>query len=265
MKNLSCKYPKCVIIVKGNIHSQRRSHFAYWLMNVHNVMEEYVEKNVNGLYKNLMEEKTPWIPCDCENCRLDAISYVLNRLTPRYIVSGRGAVYAAQFLESSQLNADVTALSMEAIRVIASVQRPYHKTSAKPNASSAERKKTSPVFNFPVISGAVYYGTTFEPVIGAEISLLDQNGIVAMHDFSWPNPATTFSSTKGSFSFWPKELSSATLNETKKFSFTVEAKAEGYPAVRQGFEIVLMSESERKTTISQSLTMKVQDLILFKD
>ena len=56
MKNLSCKYPKCVIIVKGNIHSQRRSHFAYWLMNVHNVMEEYVEKNVNGLYKNLMEE-----------------------------------------------------------------------------------------------------------------------------------------------------------------------------------------------------------------
>ena len=96
-------------------------------MKVHNLMEEFVTQIVNELYDNLVENKARWITCSCESCRLDAISYVLNRIPPHYIISGRGVVYTAQMLNDPQLRADVSALSMEAIRIISSVQRPYHK------------------------------------------------------------------------------------------------------------------------------------------
>lgn len=234
-------------------------------MNVHNIMEEYVSKNVNELYDELVKEKTPWLTCDCETCRMDSISYVLNRIQPRYIVSGRGAVYTTQILDDGQLKADVHALSIEAIRVISSVQRPYHKITSKVSESNKNKNISSPVFNFPVISGAVYDGDTFAPLIDAEITLLDKNGIVMMHDFSWPNPTKTFKSTKGSFSFWPNAETASKAGEAKKFSFTIEAKAEGYSTAKQGFEIILMSESEREEKIKNSLTMKIQDIILFKE
>lgn len=232
------------------------------LMKVHNVMEEYVEGQINSLYDQLEKEGAAWLTCSCENCRLDATSYVLNRIPPRYIVSGRGAVYTAQSLQDSQTKADVNAVSMEAIRVISTVQRPYHKTKRK---TPQEDKPRSPAFNFPVISGAVFDGDTFEPLSDAEIVLMDSSGKTAMHDISWSNPAKTFKSTKGSFSFWPEAIPAEKAGETKKISFTIEAKAEGYPAARQGFEIVLMSENFRKENISQPITMKVQDIILFKE
>lgn len=234
-------------------------------MHVHNIMEEYVEKHVNALYEQLKKAGTTWLSCDCENCRLDAISYVLNRVAPHYTVSGRGAVYTAQILENAQLKADVNALSMEAIRIISSVQRPYHKTEDT-NSENIERFNGSPVFNFPVISGAVYDGDAFAPVSDAKVTLYGANGqIVKMHDVSWQNPTGTFQSTKGSFSFWPETIKAVSRNETRKFSFVIEASKEGYSSIKHGFEIVLMSDDKPVTNISQSVTMKIKDLIFFKE
>ena len=234
-------------------------------MNVHNIMEEYVEKHINELYGQLVSDKAPWLSCDCDSCRNDAISYVLNRIAPHYIVSGRGAVYTAQILEDTQLKADVNALSIEAIRVISSVQRPFHKISAALNSEAMEKKQDTPHFNFPIISGSVYDGNTFEPIPDAVISLLDNKGNVLMHDFSWPNPTKTFNSTKGSFSFWPASIPCSKAEESKKFYFTLEVKANGFTSVREAFEIVVMSEENIQNNMSKSLTMKIKDIILFKD
>ncbi len=233
-------------------------------MKVHNIMEEYVEKNVNSLYEQLKKSNTSWLSCDCENCRLDAISYVLNRVQPHYTVSGRGAVYTSQILEDPQLKADLNAICMEAIRIISSIQRPYHKENSLTDEAS-KRFEGSPVFNFPVISGSLYDGDTFEPVTDAEVTLYGQNGIVKMHDISWANPSNTFKTTKGSFSFWPETIKAVSRDESRKFSFTVEAKKKGYTTIRHGFEIVLMSENSVTGSISETVTTKIKDLILFKE
>ena len=58
-------------------------------MNVHNLMEEIVKQRVDQLYENAKNEKVEWLSCDCENCRLDTVSFVLNRIPPKYVVSGR--------------------------------------------------------------------------------------------------------------------------------------------------------------------------------
>ena len=36
-------------------------------MNVHNIMEDVVEQNVNELYDQLKETKPSWFSCDCNN------------------------------------------------------------------------------------------------------------------------------------------------------------------------------------------------------
>ena len=233
-------------------------------MQVHNLMEEYVEKNVNSLYDQLKKASTSWLTCDCDNCRLDAISYVLNRVQPHYTVSGRGAVYTSQILEDAQLKADVNAVSMEAIRIISSIQRPYHKENIQTD-EKASRFSGSPVFNFPIISGSIYDGETFEPISDGEVTLYCKNEIVKMHDATWSNPSGTFKSTRGSFSFWPETIKAVSREETRKFSFTVEAKKKGYTTVRHGFEIVLMSEDSVTGNFSQTVTTKIKDLILFKE
>lgn len=235
---------------------------ALMKMNVHNLMEEYVSERVIDIYDILKKEQPSWLTCTCESCILDSISYVLNRITPHYIVSGRGAIYTSQALEDNQLRADVDALAMEAIRIINSVQRPYHKLSSKIN-DMIKTLDNVPTFNFPVISGTVFDGNTFEPIIDAEICLKNRDGIVVMHDFSWSNPCKTYKSTKGSFSFWPESSSSSNENEIKKFCFTITAKANGYQEASQGFEIVLSSELKKRIFINQSITMKLPDFILF--
>ena len=73
-------------------------------MNVHNLMEEYVAERVEETYNQLNKKRPGWLVCDCESCRLDVTSYVLNKVHPHYIVSGRGALYTAQKLVDKQLS-----------------------------------------------------------------------------------------------------------------------------------------------------------------
>lgn len=55
-------------------------------MKVLNYMEDLVITRTNELYDEVKEMDAPWLNCDCEHCRLDTISYALNRL-PRAILS----------------------------------------------------------------------------------------------------------------------------------------------------------------------------------
>lgn len=233
-------------------------------MEVHNLMEDYVQQRIKEIYTQLTEKKIEWLTCNCESCQMDALCYVLNRIKPSYIISGRGHVYANQKMENQQLKADVDAVAIEAIRVISSIQRPYHKIVAKQKEISGNPENI-PYYNFPVFSGTVYDGTTFEPLIDAKITLKDKNGNTPMQDFSWTNPSKTYKPTNGSYTFWPQSLTAENLGSTRKFNFTVEVTAEGYYPASYAFDIILESQEGIKNTINQSLTVKIQDLFLFKE
>lgn len=230
-------------------------------MNVHNIMEDIVLQHVNTIYDLLKESNSAWLSCDCKNCRLDTTSYVLNRIPPKYVVSGRGLTHSLNALESDmQLKADIDALTNEGIRLISETKRPFHSLPRK----DCEMEKTEiPVFNFPTFTGTVLDGTTFEPIAGASV-LLKCNGMeVQMVDKTWANPAMTYKSTKGTYSFWIKPFQTNTVGVTQKFTFSLEISADGYTPIIYSFDISLTSENLVKNELDSTYSVKIKDMVLF--
>ena len=229
-------------------------------MKVHNVMEELITARANLMYERLNETKPAWLTCDCKDCRLDVVCYVLNRIPPRYVVSGRGVVHTMKLVPTPQIKADIDALVIEAVRAINSTKRPYHKDIAP----SARSKAPEVSFNFPIFSGSVFDGTSFEPLIDCTITLKYGEGNADMVDKTWANPCKTYSVTNGSYSFWVKPMKADKVGESKYFTFTIEVGAEGYESVSHAFSVPLVSEAERQSEAHTSYSLKIQDLFLFR-
>ena len=229
-------------------------------MKVHNVMEELIASRVNLMYERLNEAKPSWFTCDCEDCRLDVVSYVLNRIPPRYVVSGRGVVHTMKLVPTPQIKADIDALVIEAVRAINSTKRPYHKDIAP----SARSQAPEVSFNFPIFSGSVFDGASFEPLIDCTITLKYGEDNADMIDKTWSNPCKTYAATNGSYSFWVKPFKADKVGESKYFTFTVAVAAKGYTPASHAFSIPLISEAEQRNEASTAYSLKIQDLFLFR-
>src|SRR5574344_1429819 len=99
---------------------------GYHMVQVHNIMAEHVMARVDELYNQVKEMNPSWLTCDCENCRIDTVNFVLNRRPPKYIVSGRGVTHNTALLNDTQLKADIDALAIEGMRLVSAAKRPYH-------------------------------------------------------------------------------------------------------------------------------------------
>jgi len=64
-----------------------------------NIMEDAVEYQLNKLLPTMP------VVCSCDNCKLDMMSYALNRLSPQYVRTDTGALY--QKLSNYQPQAEV--------------------------------------------------------------------------------------------------------------------------------------------------------------
>lgn len=224
-------------------------------MNIHNVMEDYVTTEVNTLYDQLKNENISWLKCDCETCRLDTVCYVLNRIKPRYIVSERGVLHNSLDLNNSQFKADMSKVALEGLRLINGSQRKYHQKKV------ISTKLYDISFNFPLLIGSVYDGTTFEPLENVEVTLKMNNEVVDMFDTTWSNPTHTYKSTVGAYSFWPKPVK-GNENETKDFSFVLEFKKEGYAPITYCIDIPLKATKEAPNS---NYSLKIQDIFLFSE
>ncbi|MBQ0051280.1 MAG: late competence development ComFB family protein [Treponema sp.] len=232
-------------------------------MNIHNMMEEIVAQHVNITYDLLKGANTAWLSCDCENCRLDTISYVLNRVPPKYVVSGRGVNHNSNVLKDDiQLRADIDAITNEGIRLISETKRPFH---ALPRKDCEASEVEIPAFNFPTFSGSVLDGSNFEPISGASVLLKCDGKPVEMVDKTWVNPAATYGSTRGQYSFWIKSISTEKAEVIKKFNFSIEVSKEGYEPVIHHFEVPIQSEMHVHNELNSVYSVKIKDIVLFKN
>lgn len=229
-------------------------------MNVHNLMEDVVKKAVNTLYDRVKGENVTWLTCDCENCRMDTVSYVLNRIPPKYVVSGRGVTHNAEYFASAQLQADIDSLAMEGMRTVSTTKRPFHNEVRRP----AENRPKHPAFNFFTFMGTILDGNTFEPISNAKVTLKLDGKLAEMYDASWPNPYTTVKSTKGVYSFWVKPVDAKKAGEVKYFPFSIEVESEGYTETVYHFEAPIMSEETVRAELDSTYTLKIKDLVIFK-
>lgn len=230
-------------------------------MKIRNLMEDLVETKVNKLYDDLKKYNTVWLTCDCENCRLDAMAFVLNRIPPKYIISSRGITHTAADQNLTQIKADIDTLAMEGIRLVSSSKRPTHNINATSEALYISG--STPYFFFPVFTGTVMDGTTFEPLTDVSITLIKDGKNAEMIDQTWNNPTKTYLSTKGTYSFNVKPEVSQNEGETKQYEFTVLVEAEGYESISYAFSIPVTSELLKQTRGLSLYSLKIQDLFLF--
>lgn len=224
-------------------------------MKIQNIMETYVAKRVNAMYDELATENASFLSCGCDNCRLDTICYVLNRIPAKYVVSGRGVTHA-MLSSDVQLRADVDALVMDGIRIVNTAKRPYHA-----ERKSFEECLANPAFIFPVFIGTVYDGRTFEPLNDVNVSLKSEGNLVEMEDVSWSNPARTYKATKGTYSFKPASIKADGNGLTNNFSYTVIISAPGYQNIVFSFTVPVTSTNQPE----QFFSIKLQDAYLFPE
>ena len=87
-------------------------------MNIHNTMEDIVLKYLN----DILAEKED--TCTCEQCKLDMVSYALNRVRPMYVVSSRGIIHTENKKKKRiQEEIDVYSMVAEAIEVVSNARR----------------------------------------------------------------------------------------------------------------------------------------------
>ena len=229
-------------------------------MEIHNVMEDLVMETVHEIFDETSLEKFPL--ANCYQCRLDVACYVLNRIKPEYIISGRGLVhFENEYQNHLQKKADLVALVNEGIRKINENRRPYYEQPIE----SSDTLPDPPVFNFPAIVGRVLHGKTFEPMGNIHITLRENGNVVPMIDYTWQNPQLIVESIQGNFSFLPRPVKAEKAGDTRIFPFELSIEEEGFTPLQHYFEIEVESRNEICRSFNIHHTHKTGELYLFAE
>jgi hypothetical protein len=220
-------------------------------------MEDLVYSEVNGLFDTAQKNKAPWLTCSCSQCRLDTICYVLNRIPPRYIKSGRGLAYSQleDSIDKAQITADINKIGLEGMKQVLLSKRPHN--------SRAVDLPDSPVFNFPTFVGRILNGLTFEPVKNISVELYVDSRKAESIDSTWENPYKISTHTPGTYSFWIKPVGANKESIKKVFPFEIRVEESGYDPVNYFFELGITSESYVRTSYSSEHSFILPDLHLF--
>jgi len=234
-------------------------------MDIHNLMEDLVLSTVDELFDaQALGTTGTW--CTCRQCRMDVACFVLNRLKPEYVLSGRGVAYSEQdYQEKLQRGADVVSLVKEGWARINAAPRPNHTRAGDGSGSAGcDDSFDGPVFNLRPIMGRLFNGLTFEPISSVEVSLNDEHGLVRMMDSNWLNPYPLVSNTSGTFTFWPFPVGASSIGETRTFSFTIDASPAGFEPLSHYVEFTVQAEARPICQLSMQTVHRLPDLYVFQ-
>lgn len=226
-------------------------------MTIHNLMEDFVYNEVNKAFDVAKDNNEPWFTCNCMQCRLDTVCYVLNRVKPQYTTSGRGMAHFLQInqAEKNQLLADISTLAFEGMKTVLSTKRSH--------TASEQALPSGHVFNFPTITGRILDGQTFSPVSDLPVALYLENTLVAQMNHLWDNPYTISYKTPGTYTFWPFPVLASELGEKRIFNFYIHADREGYDSIHYYFKLGLVSDASVKRELDVESCHTLPDLYLF--
>ena len=230
-------------------------------MDIHNTSEDVVCGLVNSIFEDIQKNGNPDKLCLCNQCRTDTICFALNRIEPHYIVSNRGFTRIEEHgIKRQQIEADITTLVYKGLRLVNHNLRP---TASHKDSSGNNIRTNNPMFDIPTISGRIFDGITFEPVVGIEVSLFCEGELIAMRNSNWQNPFLMVSSTPGSFSFWPAPIISDVPELEKEFKFSLRVHSADYELLNHFFSITSTSKFHNPHSYALNNTYKLPDLYLF--
>ncbi|MEX2444707.1 MAG: late competence development ComFB family protein [Alkalispirochaeta sp.] len=224
-------------------------------MEIHNLMEELVSSTVAELCQD--DEDGARSYCTTGQCRTDAVCYVLNRVPPRYVSSGRGLAHlTADLRNDQQLMIDVVRLCHEGLHRVSAVRRGYYDDTSGSRIPGI-------CFNFPTIKGRILDGSAFMPVSDIDVELRRHEAPVEMFDERWSNPYPISDRTPGTFTFWPAPVEASAPGETQSFDFQLVVNAPGYYELSHHFSVELTSDDRETQGFSLGRDYQLPDLYLF--
>ncbi|MDR2178337.1 MAG: late competence development ComFB family protein [Treponema sp.] len=230
-------------------------------MELHNTTEDLVQARITDIFAGIEKSNNPDNLCTCAQCRLDTACYVLNRISPHYIVSNRGAARVDQEpIRKQQLDADIVALIYEGIRRVNHNLRPTAVHGAKQTETD---DINTPMFNIPTIMGRIFNGSNFAPVSGIMVELFRNGELVPMKDSNWQNPYMLVPNTEGTFTFWPNPIPASESNLHYVFEFNIKVESGEFETLNHFFKIPVISDAHSLSSFSLSHTVKLPDLYLF--
>ena len=224
-------------------------------MEIHNLMEELVHSTVAELCQD--DERGAGQYCTTQQCRTDAVCYVLNRVAPRYVSSGRGLAHLTDDLRNDQqLMIDVVKLAHEGLHRVSAVRRGYYDV-------TQGRRIPGVCYNFPTIKGRILDGAAFMPVSGVDVELRRHDTLVEMFDERWSNPYRISDRTPGTFTFWPAPVEAEAPGETQAFDFQLVVNTPGYYELSHHFTVELSSDDRETQGFNLGRDHQLPDLYLF--
>jgi competence protein ComFB len=231
-------------------------------MDIHNTSEDTVCKIVDTIFNDIKESGNPEGYCLCEQCQIDTICFTLNRVEPHYIVSNRGSTRIDfSGVKRQQNEADIISLAFKGFKLVNHNMRPNaHKDS---ESSHIIPTINAMLFDIPTITGRIFDGLSFEPVVGIEVSLYCEGELVPMRNNNWQNPYTINPSTPGTYSFWPMPVTSEKSDITREFKYLIKVNSPDYEVLNHFFNITSVSKLHAPHSYNLNRTFKMPDLYLF--
>lgn len=226
-------------------------------MRVHNLVKDLVIQKVEEMFARKEELEAQGI-CTSRLCMMDVVCFVLNRIPPKYVISGRGIAHSETVDYSRKLQqlADITTLIREGMEVVSRNKR-------ERGEEAQESEREGFFFNFPSIIGRLLNGLNYAPVSGIPISLLAAGELVRVIDPNWQNPYEMVKNTAGTYLFWPHPLRAERPHLEKTFQFELSVESPLYEPFHYFFEISLTSESDFVDFINTTASYRIKDLCLF--
>jgi len=230
-------------------------------MDIHNANEEIVFNKVQQIFEEIKKSGNHEKFCLCEQCRADTICFTLNRIEPYYIVSNRGLTRLDQSgLLRQQIEADITMLIYKGIKMVNHNLRP---TAPHDGTSSEKPRLNFPVFDIPTISGRIFDGVSFEPVVDIDVALYSEGELVPGRNSNWQNPYTIVPSTPGVFSFWPSPVITTATDIAKDIKYVIKVNSPNYEVLNHHFDINSISRNLGPNSQTLNRSFKLPDLYLF--
>ena len=216
-------------------------------MRVHNLMEDLVIQKVVEMF-----------PGSSVPLQQDVACYVLNRVSPEYVVSGRGIAHSEtmDYQKKVQRLADLTRLVKDGIQLVTQNRRER----SPGNFGPSEHEY---YFNFPSIIGRLFHGVNFAPMSDVSIGLYHKGSLVQVIDSNWQNPYKMVSNTPGTFLFWPHPIGAESEDEEKSFEMELRVQVAGFEDLHHFFDVKLKSSNEFVDFVNTTTSHRTPDLYLF--
>ena len=229
-------------------------------MELHNASEDIVFRMLNEIFDSIAEAGNRERLCLCEQCKMDTVCYILNRIPPRYIVSSRGISHLEKdWAWKQQTRVDVATLAYKGLRLVNHNLRP---TSKHGEPAPEEKAPAGKVFDIPTITGRLFDGKTFAPIDGTKVELWGAGKLVAMRNPNWQNPFTLATRTPGAYTFWPAPVPADTPDMNRLFDYHIKIEDPQYETMTHHFKVPAISDDKASAQTSGK-TFKLPDLYLF--